>query len=81
MIDNLLPITLPKTVWVMWHSVNDEIPEESGRYHVDYKIPGHDYLVECILEWDNEKQIWNVPPTWNNESVWFWSPTYRERKI
>ena len=67
--------------WVEWIGGCVGLPEESGRYHVFYKIPYHDYLVECIIEWDNEKQVWNVPPSWNSEDVWYWSPTYRSRKI
>jgi len=67
--------------WVEWIGECIGLPEESGKYHVLYKIPDPDHLVECVLEWDNEKQVWNVPPSWKNEDVWYWSPTYRSRKI
>jgi len=70
-----------ETPWVIFYPVDEKLPEESGEYHVFYKIQDVDHLVECLIRWDNEKQVWDVPPTWNNENVWHWSPTYRSRKI
>jgi len=79
--DNLLPTKQEnKTIWEIFYPVNEKLPEESGEYHVLYKIPDVDHLVECLIDWDNDKQVWNVPPTWNNENVWHWSPTYRSRR-
>ena len=80
--DNLLPdVQQDKTIWIEFFGVDVKLPEESGQYHVLYKIPDVDHLVECIIDWDNDKQVWVVPPTWKNEDVWLWSPTYRSRKI
>lgn len=70
-----------KTIWEVWHGMDEKLPTESGEYHVFYKIPGHDYCVECLIDWDNDKQVWNVPPTWKSEDIQYWSPTYRSRLI
>ena len=55
--------------WEVWESVDQELPKESGEYHVFYKLPDHDCLLHCLIEWDNDKQAWDAP---DSENIWWW---------